>query len=200
MGNGGMIMNRHIRMKFHVKEDCIIPFMGRLNSNREHIAELFQEFGFKVGAEIGVRKGDFSLVILKKNPTIKFYAIDPWNLYARGVSGRRQDRYFEYTKEILSPYNATVIRKNSMEALSDIPDRSLDFIYIDAIHSFDNVMVDLIEWGKKVRPLGIVSGHDYSNLPGMGVIPAVEAYTRGHNIFQWFITSEVNPSYFWVQS
>ncbi len=198
--NIGSSMNRHIRRKFVVHGDCNVPFSGRFNSNRGHIAELFREFGYKVGAEIGVKKGEFSKIILNANPGIKFYAIDPWNAWSPKVSRRRQERYYEYTKQQLAPYDVTILRKNSVEALADIPDGSLDFVYIDAIHEFDYVMTDLINWSRKVRQFGIVSGHDFSNKPEMGVIPATYAYTRGHNIFQWFVTRDVpDLSFFWVR-
>ena len=49
-----------------------------------------------------------------------------------------------------------------MDALEDVPDESLDFIYIDANHDFMNFTQDLHYWIKKVKMGGIVSGHDYT--------------------------------------
>ncbi len=195
-----MDVNRHIRRKFRVKGQETLPFTGWLDSTREHLAELFCELGYKVGAEVGVQKGVNALMILQKNPGLKLFCIDPWEPYGR-MGQFRQDRNFKHTKDRLRPYNAIYIRKKSMDALADIPDSSLDFVYIDGLHDFDNVMMDIIGWSKKVRSGGIVSGHDYINLHGCGIIPAVNAYIQGHTIFQWFITRDYTPapSFFWVK-
>ena len=92
-----------------------------------------------------------------------------------------------------------------MEAVREIPDKSLDFVYIDAMHEFDPFTLDLICWSDKVRPGGIVAGHDYSPESWCnGVMLAVKTYTRAHNIDKWYITSEESndhlaPSFFWVK-
>jgi predicted O-methyltransferase YrrM len=48
-----------------------------------------------------------------------------------------------------------------LRAADDFLDNSLDFVYIDAGHRFDDVVQDIIKWTKKVRKGGIISGHDY---------------------------------------
>ena len=87
----------------------------------------------------------------------------------------------------------------SMEAVSKIPDASLDFVYIDGRHEFDFIMMDLIAWAPKVRAGGIVSGHDYYQFYRGGVVHAVNAYVLGHNIKEWFVTREKECSFFWVK-
>ena len=98
--------------------------------------------------------------------------------------------------------NATILRKRSMEALEDVPDGSLDFVYVDADHTFDAVMMDIICWARKVRPGGIVAGHDYYRFRRAGVVPAVDAYTAAHGITRWFLTDYLKdrtPSWFWLR-
>jgi hypothetical protein len=51
----------------------------------------------------------------------------------------------------------------SIDALEDIPDESLDFIYIDGNHALPYVIQDIYEWNRKVRKGGCISGHDYFN-------------------------------------
>ena len=41
-------------------------------------------------------------------------------------------------------------------------DESLDFIFIDASHDYQNVYDDIKAWFPKVKKSGIISGHDYS--------------------------------------
>ena len=191
---------RQIFQKFRIKGEMSVPYTGFLDSTREHLAELFCELGFKTGAEIGVMWGGYSEVLLRKIPGLKLYCIDCWAPFEGGrPSQQRQDRIYRRAVKILTPLGATIIKKTSMDALADIKDGSLDFVYIDAMHSFDFIMEDLIGWSKKVRRGGIVSGHDYTHIPTCGVVHAVQAYTRGHNILEWCITKELWPSFFWVK-
>jgi hypothetical protein len=87
-----------------------------------------------------------------------------------------------------------MLRKTSMEAVADIPDESLDFVYIDGLHNFKDVAHDIWEWSKKVRVGGLISGHDYAYSPkphgdpnALHVKYVVDAYVRAMRISPWFI-------------
>ena len=49
----------------------------------------------------------------------------------------------------------------SQDALIEVPDCSLDWVFIDANHSYEYAKSDIIGWSKKVKTGGIVSGHDF---------------------------------------
>lgn len=157
-----------INKKYHLhlghSGEVEIPNMGRVE-----LAELFFELGFTIGAEIGVEKGLFSEVLLLKNPNLYLYCIDSWStteydpkLTAIHEATGLFERYYEEALARLAAYNCKIIKKTSMEALSDFDDNSLDFVYIDANHDFVNVTCDVHYWSKKVRVGGIVAGHDYA--------------------------------------
>jgi len=192
--------NRYISKKLKMRRPEALPYTGHLSlaTDRNLLAEIFCELGYKVGAEIGVMKGVYSEILLSKNPGLKLYCIDPW------VSGQEDDGrgqwFLKHVSQRLAKYNFEIIRKLSKDALLDIPDESLDFVYIDAMHDFDNVMFDIIEWSKKVRSGGMVSGHDFEYVYDVGVIQAVEGFTKGNNIRTWFVTREFPSSWFWIKS
>jgi predicted O-methyltransferase YrrM len=165
---------------------------------RKELPKLFQALGYTKGAEIGVREGVFSELLCKGIPDLELLCVDIWGAYYHfdAESGRR---HYETAQKRLAPYNATLIKAPSIRAAQGIPDASLDFVYIDADHRFDPVMEDIIEWSKKVRPGGIVSGHDYYRFRNAGVVPAVDVYTHVHAIHEWFITDEKEASFFWVK-
>lgn len=165
---------------------------------REVLAEIFHEFGFTVGAEIGVYRGEYSEVLLNKNPHLKLYLIDPWMGWAHANEGV-QRKNFRLARQRLVDRNVEYIVKPSLIAADDIPDGSLDFVYIDAAHDFDNVMLDLIMWGKKVRKGGIISGHDYYYHYTVGVLTAVDTYAKAHGVSQWFATKDYPPSFLWIK-
>ncbi len=158
------------------------------NCGRDELPKFFKELSFKIGAEIGVYKGAFTELFCKEG--FKMYAIDPWIAYeGAGRTQKRQERQdflHEHTQRTLSPYsNCTVIRKTSMDALNDFEDGSLDFVYIDGDHEFSHVAADLVEWTKKVKSGGVVSGHDYSCLTApyaknviCHVGPVVDAFVK----------------------
>lgn len=163
--------------------------------SRDDLPDFFVEMGYKIGAEIGVDRGEFSEKFAKSGLTI--YCIDPWKMYEDYTDSRGQkklDKIYEQTKHRLSLYpNAKIIRKTSVEALSDIPDDSLDFVYIDGNHQLKFVIEDLFEWSKKVKVGGIISGHDYiytnprTQAGICHVIYALDAYTRAYKINDWYL-------------
>lgn len=167
---------------------------------RVELAKYFGELGFKIGAEIGVAAGKYSRVFCWNIPDVHLYCIDPWQSDSNDPCdyGEKNISNLAHAKKILQPFNVTFIEKNSIMALDDFEDSSLDFVYIDANHSFDYVMQDLINWNKKVRSGGVVSGHDYYNIKGFGVILAVDTYIKAHNITTFGITPEDHtPSFYW---
>ena len=47
-------------------------------------------------------------------------------------------------------------------------DASLDFVFIDAEHTYDAVKQDIAAWEPKIKPGGWVMGHDYCDkFPGV---------------------------------
>lgn len=191
------------------------------NTDRQTLAELFKELGYKVGVEIGVEQGMYSRALCRANPDLKLYCIDPWisdGTYRKQFDQDYIDNLMANCIKRLKGYNCKIIRKTSMDAVKDFADESLDFVYIDGNHRFEFVVNDMAEWTKKVRPGGIVSGHDWirmahssevANNDPIHVQYAVPAFTLAYHIVPWFIlgTYGVNPgekrdrarSWFWVK-
>ena len=183
---------RDLLNKWYNQSQQIAPVRIR-GLDRKRLVHHYGEYGLVKGAEIGVDKGTFSEYMFKAIPDLQLFCVDPWRWKQRGEA-----RYLE-TVEKLKPYPATIIRQDSVLASLGIADGSLDFVYIDGDHTFDYVMTDIILWAQKVRVGGIVSGHDYYRFRRAGVVPAVDIYTRQHNITRWFLTDERTPTWFWIK-
>jgi len=84
---------------------------------------------------------------------------------ARGITEFAKDR-------------RTILRKDSVEAAGDVEDGSLDFVFIDADHSYEGALADIRAWVPKVREGGIVCGHDFDvpEYPMWGVRRAMKDY------------------------
>jgi len=192
-------VDRAIWNKLRVKQHDNVPYCG-WGATRIALAELFGELGFKRGAEIGVARGEYSEILCQKNPGLELFCIDVWAPNAKRRLRRAQEENFAQAKQRLEKFNAKLIRKASMDALGDVADGSLDFVYIDADHEFESVMLDIIHWSHKVRAGGIVSGHDYCWGYRTGVVAAVDGYVSGMGIQSWYLTNhDREPSWLWVK-
>jgi len=177
---------------WYEKAEQISPVRLR-TLTRKKLIDYLGLYGFTNGAEIGVDRGRFSKYMFEHIPNLHLYCVDLWWWKFRGESK------YQSVLRRLKDCNTTILRKTSLEALDDVPDGSLDFVYIDADHTFDYVMTDIILWSKKVREGGIVAGHDYYRFRRAGVIPAVDIYTQQHGITQWFLTDEKEATWFWAK-
>jgi len=162
---------------------------------RRRLIQHLAEHGLFKGAEIGVDRGRFSEWILNTHEDMNLLLVDPWRWKLRGESryqstARRMEEYGD---------RANILRGDSMDMVWQVPEQSLDFVYIDGNHEFDYVMSDIIWWARRVRYGGIIAGHDFYRFRGGGVVPAVECYTREHGIIKWFLTDEKEATFFWVR-
>lgn len=180
-----------------------IPKHGRL-----WLAEFYRDLGFKRGAEIGVRRGEHAELMCRTVPGLELICVDPWlpqpGYLDKSNTSDKMRQYYEEAIKRLTPYGCTIIEHVSSVASTMVPDRSLDFVYIDANHREAFVRYDLEVWLPKVRSGGILAGHDYATMPEkhIEVKDAVDGFTRTRGIRPWFVLSAVKgdktPSFFWV--
>lgn len=176
--------------------------------HRNDLAQLFAELGFKRGAEIGVAEGNYSEVLLKANPDLHLLCVDPWHSYGDNPQNKSKEKneyaYNEAKRKLTQPgWHVKLIPAYSMDAVRDVEDNSLDFVYIDGHHSYPYVMCDVIEWTKKVRSGGIVAGDDVYRLNekwGAGPMEAIYDYARAMKIEPWFlINAHKSVDFFFVK-
>jgi hypothetical protein len=74
---------------------------------------------------------------------------------------------------VISKYNnISHIRKTSDEAINDLKDIKVDLIYIDGLHTYEQVKKDIENYKKIINNYGFISGHDYHPV-WQGVIDAI---------------------------
>jgi predicted O-methyltransferase YrrM len=183
---------------------------------RKDLYEVFAELEFKTGCEVGVFRGRNAREMFRHIPGLKLYGVEPFGdqpSSTRHKNAPRYERNRNACANRLRGLNVTLIEKFSEIAVQDIPYDSLDFVYIDGDHSYDYAMLDIILWTRRVRPGGIVSGHDYIG-PGdynhafdVNVKEAVDDYIKIHKINNWYLTDKIGainksdrcPSWFFVK-
>jgi len=127
-----------------------------------------------IGVEVGVQNG-FNLKQICTQWKGKVIGVDIWPDKA----------IYNTAKEVLAGCNFELIRSNSVTAATSIKDESLDWVYIDAGHSFKEVESDYKAWYPKVRKGGIISGHDYGVNDCIGVKNFVDQLG-----FPFFLTTD----------
>ena len=162
---------------------------------RDDFSKFFTFLGFKTGVEVGVLRGEFSAQLLKDwNGTL--YLVDAWKHlddYRDASNGDdiTHEANYQFVKQRFARNpNVVIFRSLSAEAANSFQTGSLDWVYLDANHSYEAVKVDLEAWYPKVRIGGIIAGHDYIDAPNhiagnFGVKSAVREFFAGGNIHEY---------------
>lgn len=123
--------------------------------------------------EIGVWKAEFSRFILSGCSSIeKYYMIDPWeNLDDWNKPFNVGSNEFEkiYDEAMSSTTFASekieVLRGKTKAVIDSIPNKTLDFSYIDGDHTLRGITIDLICLLPKIKDFGIIAGDDFNASP-----------------------------------
>lgn len=148
------------------------------------------------GVEVGVFQGVYSAWILKRWEGKKLYSVDSWKSFSKeeyvdmvNLSDEEMEKYYQDAVYMLKEYGdrSEIIRKTSEEASKLFADASLDFVYLDAQHHYEAVQHDIQLWWPKVKPMGILGGHDYiedgdHEFGRFGVKKAVNEFIRANNL------------------
>lgn len=134
--------------------------------------------------EIGCWRGKSStflaVEIINSGKRIKLDCVDTWkgsSEHNLDSESAQEELYISFLKNI-EPVRDVInpIRTTSLWAVSLYKDESLDFVFIDASHDYDNVSKDIAAWIPKVKKGGILAGHDYAEGTWDGVVKAVNDY------------------------
>lgn len=135
------------------------------------VADLLRQFDLtRVGVEVGVKEGKFSAHLLGAFPTLKMIGVDPYEQQPQSSAMGYQDYSDWNFGNIIRQLHANtnrfggrfrLIRKYSEDAAPEVDDHSVDFVFIDAQHTYEGVKDDIVLWRDKVKPGGILCGHDY---------------------------------------
>jgi predicted O-methyltransferase YrrM len=119
----------------------------------------------EVGTWLGQSAAYLAVEILNSNKNIKFDCIDLWedNEEYKDAQVIKENRFYETFLKNVEPIkdHITPIKLPSLEAVKLYEDNSLDFIFIDASHIYENVKNDIEAWYPKLKSGGILAGHDY---------------------------------------
>jgi hypothetical protein len=141
-----------------------------MHSHRDVMVARARAEGWTKGVEIGVGSGMLFGRLLAECPELFLIGVDAFFRPDRRRLVRQiEDRFVS---------RCWVLEGASVEQAIHVEDESLDFVFIDAGHSYGAVLADIDAWWPKVKPGGWFGGHDYHEAHP-GVIRAV--YERFHD-------------------
>lgn len=157
--------------------------------------------GLRIGAELGVGFGGHVESLLTIPSIERLYGVDPFEHRPdyqdpMNLLQEQFDELYRFVLERTTGYGDRYVhaRKRSLDAAEEVQE-PLDFIYIDADHSFEGVWSDLCAWFTKIRDGGVIGGHDYGHLNFPGIQEAVD---RFFGRFGWKIHVE-QEGVWWVE-
>lgn len=128
--------------------------------------------------EIGSYKGRSTHALLSGcEGTV--WAVDPFKDF-----NNNEDYYPEFWKNVGGFKNLKVLKMKSEEATKQFEDKSIDMVFIDGGHTYEEVKQDIELWLPKTKK--IICGHDYQ---GDDVKKAVDEKFKNINVHEniWFI-------------
>jgi len=212
------LLHRTLRAgRLKMKEMYLKPIVaqrherGEAQQDRAHVGYLLQHLNLNgEGVETGVLTGYFSELLLMNSTLSVLHSVDPWKNFddasyhdVSNVDPDEQERNYRGTMDRLKKYGSRshIMRMTSQEAAKEFPDGSLDFVYIDANHSYQACKEDIELWWPKVKKGGILAGHDYldGEIPEgtFGVKSAVDEFLRSHPR-TLYVTPEKWPTWYFV--
>jgi len=115
----------------------------------------------EVGSWKGRSASYMCVEIANSRKDIEFYCVDIWDSTDE-TDPALIGLYDTFLRNLapVAPYFKP-LKMLSIAAAVKFKDASLDFVFIDAGHEYDAVKQDILAWYPKVKPGGILAGHDY---------------------------------------
>jgi hypothetical protein len=112
-------------------------------------------------AEVGVAEGFFSEKINTILNPDKLYLID---IFSHNSHYYNTSTHYDFiNNKFKNNSNIELIKNLSWDGLNSLENDSLDYIYIDADHSYESVKKDISVALKKIKLNGIIQFNDYTN-------------------------------------
>lgn len=141
-------------------------------STQQHtvLIDLARRWGWTRGAEIGVLKGKTLKLLLDQVPALHMIAVDQWQqLPPVEIEGYETYEKFDMAaaeslvRAVAAefPNHCTILKGDSVAMAHQVRDESLDFVFIDALHTTEATRANIHAWAPKVTRTGWILGHDW---------------------------------------
>jgi predicted O-methyltransferase YrrM len=136
-----------------------------------HFVEFMKQMENPVVLEIGCDIGDTSQLLLDCNESLKLYVIDPYDDYVdwNGNNLNERQKLYEQARVRFAPYGDRfkLYRLTSDDAVEEFEKDFFDLIFIDGLHTYEQLTKDCANYYSKLKTGGIFAGHDYTVIEGV---------------------------------
>lgn len=158
------------------------------------LTKVINDNNYKNVAEVGIGYGTHAKYVLKTTSVSNLILVDPMKYYPNDgfatdimskipeVVGNNFNELYDLINKELSLWNDryTWFRTESLNITENqVPNESLDCVFVDGDHSYEAVRKDLEFWWQKVRSGGQLLGDDYWMVD---VAKAVHEFAEAHNL------------------
>jgi hypothetical protein len=126
----------------------------------------------ETGCFLGRSLASVADIIIRKN--ISVYAVDLFNLETWGlgwkelVSGSHYNTFLKTMREHGLENNVCAISQSNLVAHRFFDDSTMDFIFIDTLHEYEQLTKEIDFYKRKLKPSGVMAGHDHNSaFPGV---------------------------------
>jgi predicted O-methyltransferase YrrM len=127
----------------------------------------------EVGVYSGASCAFLARLLLERGAKFELYAVDLWDNVNKETDYERQvgtpiwNEFIDRLRQQGLFETVRILKEESAKAASHFEDGSVDFVFIDANHSYEHVKADIEAWRPKMREGGLLSGHDYGEPCGV---------------------------------
>lgn len=133
----------------------------------EDIPKIIADVKTPIGVEIGTAEGHTTEYLLNTISDLTLYGVDPYPEYIDwdGNMPKYDENKKQHHKKVENFSDRyTHVYKTSDDAALEFEDESLDFVFIDGLHTYDQVLRDCINYYPKVKKGGYIIGHDFARI------------------------------------
>ncbi len=135
-----------------------------------------------IGVEIGVHHAATTHHLVQYSQKLGFlYAVDPYI--------DRDHRYYVVQNK-LHKFTQCMILRMTSESAANFINSELDFVFIDGDHHYEAVLLDLEKWVPKLKPGGLLMGHDWCRKKEDVVKAGTEYMTKNDHLFKPLVSKE----------
>lgn len=125
--------------------------------------------------EVGCWKGRsicflaVEIINAKKNIKVDCVDIFEYSDIQSDIASEKYENIYAQLLRNIKPVRNIVnpIKGESYIVSKFYPVESLDFVFIDAAHDYENVLKDIHSWYGRVKKGGVIAGHDYDSSEGV---------------------------------
>ena len=137
-------------------------------------AEMVKRYPAGIFVELGSWKGRSTAFLgveaINADTGIRIHAVDVWSddisggakktMVEQGLTG---NTLYDLFIENVAPVSSVItpMRMTTVQAASHFADGSVDFVFVDADHSYEACKQDIHAWLRKMKHGGVLAGHDY---------------------------------------